>query len=137
LGKDIDNIRFVYSQLVALKQVKRFLAANPQIKSFEYPDTAGAVKFVQESFKNHKNKNEYAAIASKEAANTYGMYIVKENIQDNLYNYTRFLLLRKNNKIQEKLQTNENTKYTLAIRFSNGYKSLIETIQLISLSNGI
>ena len=52
LSNKLDNIKFVYSHPVALKQVKGFLECNPQIKSFEYTDTAGSVKFIQKSFFN-------------------------------------------------------------------------------------
>ena len=65
------------------------------------------------------------------------MQIIQENIQDNLQNYTRFLLLKKGNRTQNKSQThaNTNSKYTLAIRFVNEYKSLTEVLKLILLNN--
>ena len=53
-------------------------------------DTAGSAKFVSET----KDKSK-AAIASSLSAEIYGLKILKENVQDDKDNVTRFLLLGK------------------------------------------
>ena len=51
-------------------------------------DTAGAVKMVKE-----QGGKDIAAIASRRAAELYGMKILQEGIEDRKSNYTRFLVL--------------------------------------------
>ena len=51
-------------------------------------DTAGAVKMIKEG-----RMLDSAAIASKRAAELYGMEILDEGIEDRKNNYTRFLVL--------------------------------------------
>ena len=51
-------------------------------------DTAGSVKIILEL-----NKDNISCIASKKAAEIYNVPIIKEGIEDNPNNYTRFLIL--------------------------------------------
>ena len=53
-------------------------------------DTAGSVKMLKES-----GERTTAAIASRRAAEIYGMQILDEGIEDNAENYTRFLAISK------------------------------------------
>ncbi len=87
-----EDIAELYSHPVGLGQISKFLEENRQIKAIEFPDTAGAVKMVKDSKVNSK-----AAVASKFAANIYGMKILQEDIHENKNNYTRFFALRKSN----------------------------------------
>ena len=80
-------IRYVHSHPQALAQCRAYL----QKKGFEpVPtyDTAGAAKMIKES-----KMTDSAAIASKRAAELYGMEILDEGIEDWKNNYTRFLVL--------------------------------------------
>jgi prephenate dehydratase len=53
-------------------------------------DTAGSVKMLKES-----GARDTAAIASRRAAQIYGMQILEEGIEDDPENYTRFLAISK------------------------------------------
>lgn len=82
------NISKVYSHPMALDQCRYFFKKNKTIAPISYYDTAGAVKMIAETgFDNS------AAIASPYAAQIYKMKLLRESIEDEKHNYTRFLLL--------------------------------------------
>lgn len=82
-------IKKVYSHPQALAQCEGFLSKNlPHCQIIPVYDTAGSVKMI-----SNLTKNNVAAIASNWAAELYGLKIIRKGIQDNKYNYTRFLVL--------------------------------------------
>ena len=83
----LDDVKTVYSHPQALGQCRNFLQ-NGSCKTVPTYDTAGSVKIVKDM--NDKN---IACIASKNAAAIYNMPIIKENIENDSNNYTRFLIL--------------------------------------------
>lgn len=91
-GVTLYEIRRVYSHPVALAQCERFLRANPQLDVAPAYDTAGSVKMVVEN-----DRKDEAAIAGATAAKVYGAHIIAEAIEDNVKNFTRFLLLARAN----------------------------------------
>lgn len=87
-GARLENIRVVNSHPQALDQCRGYLNRLPGIRVEPVYDTAGAVKQLAES-----RDHEVAAIASRRAAELYGMQILEEGIEDDAANYTRFLIL--------------------------------------------
>jgi prephenate dehydratase len=87
-GAQFPEIAVVESHPVALAQCEQFFAAHPKLKRIATEDTAGSVRDVVGS-RDHSR----AAIASRRAAEIYGGEIVREHLEDNRENYTRFLLL--------------------------------------------
>ena len=87
-GASFADIESVESHPVALAQCELFFAAHPHLTRIEADDTAGSVAGVVASGDIRR-----AAIAGKRAAELYGGQILRENIQDDENNYTRFLLL--------------------------------------------
>lgn len=84
------EITHIYSHPVALAQCAQFLDTYfPNAERVEFHDTAAAAAFVAGA-KNHT----YAAIASREAAEAHQLQIVRENIEDNPANFTRFLIVQ-------------------------------------------
>jgi prephenate dehydratase len=82
-------IKKVYSHPQALAQCEGFLSKNlPHCQIIPVYDTAGSVKIIK-----GLEKNNVTAIASKWAGELYGLKIIREGIQDNRHNYTRFLVL--------------------------------------------
>jgi len=57
-------------------------------------DTAGSVEMLQQ-----QNIRDCAAIAGKTAAEFYGMQILAEAIEDNKQNFTRFFLIRREERV--------------------------------------
>jgi len=87
-GARIEQIRSVQSHPVALAQCERFFHANPGIKRVAAEDTAGSVREILGAGDPGR-----AAIAGRRAAEIYGGEILRERLEDNPANFTRFLLL--------------------------------------------
>lgn len=83
----INSIRYVYSHPQALGQCRGFIQRHG-FEPIPYYDTAGSVKMLKE-----KRPDASAAIASRLAAEIYGLSILAEGIEDSKNNYTRFLIL--------------------------------------------
>ncbi|MCM3906153.1 MAG: hypothetical protein ND866_31085 [Pyrinomonadaceae bacterium] len=92
-GAVFEEIVEVESHPAALAQCSRFFAAHPRIKQVETDDTAGSVARIVEG----RNRTR-AAIAGRRAAEAYGGSILRENLEDRPENYTRFLLLSRQDK---------------------------------------
>ena len=87
-GTEISQLRKVYSHPQGLAQCARYLDTLPGVERVPYYDTAGSVAFIAS-----KNDPSLAAIASEEAAAVWGMEVLKEGIETNPSNYTRFFIL--------------------------------------------
>ena len=88
-GTGLSDVAVIVSHPQALGQCREFIAANvPDAEIVPAYDTAGSAKTISE---NRIEKR--AAIASKAAADEYGLEILAEGIESNHENYTRFLLL--------------------------------------------
>jgi prephenate dehydratase len=83
-GTAIDDVREVISHPQAVAQSEEFLSALEVKVRAEY-NTAGAAKHISEERLEHT-----AAIASRRAAELYGLEILAEGIQTYPDNYTRF-----------------------------------------------
>jgi prephenate dehydratase len=86
-GTALEEIKMVRSHPQALAQCEHTLnRLGVQIEAAY--DTAGSVRHLRESGERHA-----AAIASRLAAEIYGMSILDTGIEDDKQNFTRFLLL--------------------------------------------
>ena len=86
-GMRRDDIRRVYSHPQALAQCQEYLVRHGYEAVTDF-DTAGAAKLLSENGGEGK-----AAIASKAAADAYGLEIAAEQIEDRPFNFTRFFVL--------------------------------------------
>lgn len=85
--KTIDTVKTIYSHPHALAQCRNWLESHvPNLDIRETPSTAGAAE-------RCTSEPETAAIASELAAQMYGLNILKSKIEDNINNFTRFLVL--------------------------------------------
>lgn len=88
----LDEIKKVFSHPQALGQTSEFLKTLKNAKIHPAYDTAGSAII------SEQGKDEPVAIvASKNAAEIYGLKILKSNIQNNKENFTRFLIISKKN----------------------------------------
>jgi prephenate dehydratase len=89
-GVTLGEVRKVISHPQALAQCDRYLRALPGVTTEVVYDTAGSVKMVRES-----GDRTLAGVASRRAAEVYGMHIIAEGIEDDPANFTRFLSIAK------------------------------------------
>lgn len=89
-GATFTGIETVQSHSIALAQCKRFFSEHPQLKPVAAEDTAESVAEVI-----RRGDLTRAAIAGRRAAEVYGASIIRESIQDESENYTRFVLLER------------------------------------------
>ena len=86
-GVGIETIQSVHSHVHALGQCRK-LIRELGLKAVVAVDTAGAARELMEI----KDKSR-AVIATRLAAEIYGLHILRENIEDETHNTTRFVVL--------------------------------------------
>jgi len=86
----LKDVKYVRSHAQAIGQCQKIIKKN-NFKSIISVDTAGSAKDLAES-----SDNSIAAIASELAAKTYGLKVLKKNVEDEVGNVTRFLVMGKN-----------------------------------------
>ena len=129
-GVALTSVRRVHSHPVALAQCEKFLRANRQIEVAPAYDTAGSVKMIVES-----NSGEDAAIAGATAAAVYGAEIIAERIEDNVQNFTRFLLLARPDRAAS-IRTTSNQaqrKTSIVFRVANKPGGLFRSLAAFAL----
>ena len=87
-GAGLADIRRVYSHPQGLAQCARFLDTHPEWERVAFYDTAGAVRYVADT-----GAKENAAIASEEAVRVYGLTVLRQGLETNVQNYTRFFVI--------------------------------------------
>jgi prephenate dehydratase len=121
-GQKMSDIRIVQSHPMALLQCQEFLTGNPDfidMKIVESNDTADSAKHIA----NEKLMGQ-AAIASEMAARTYGLEILKAGIETNQQNYTRFLVISRQEQVNPKAN-----KASVCFETSHGPGSLAKVLE--------
>jgi chorismate mutase/prephenate dehydratase len=86
----LNKIKKVYAHFQAARQCSKFLNSIPQAEVEFFEDTAKSVEKIKE-----EGNKDFAAIASKEAAEIFDVNILRENIANQAGNFTRFLICSK------------------------------------------
>jgi len=86
-GARLEDIKTVESHVHAIGQCRRIIR-KLGIKPIVASDTAGAARIIAE-----RGDKSCAAIASRLAADIYGLDILAEDIEDETHNTTRFVIL--------------------------------------------
>ena len=89
-GTKLSDIKEIYSHQQALDQCSEFLKSLKGVKITVCENTAVAAKFVAES-----ERNDVAAISSKNCAELYSLSVLSNTVQNNDNNYTRFICISK------------------------------------------
>jgi prephenate dehydratase len=123
-GQTLADIRRVQSHPMAILQCQDFLSTLPNIQIVEASDTAeSALEIAKRGLKEH------AAIASKLAAETYGLEILRENIETDRSNYTRFLTLCRS---EDYVRPKKSNKTSLRFETKHEPGSLAKVLTLFS-----
>lgn len=89
-GTKLEDIKEIISHQQALDQCSEFLKTLKDVKITVCENTAAAAKAVAES-----QRNDVAAISSRNCADLYGLSILSDTVQNNDNNYTRFICISK------------------------------------------
>lgn len=85
----LEGIKVVYAHAQSLEQCKRWLALNlPRVELVTVSSNSEGAKLCQ-------NNSDVASVASEKAAQIYGLYKIREAIQDQCDNRTRFGVITK------------------------------------------
>jgi prephenate dehydratase len=121
-GSEMRDIKRVISHPQALAQCDGFLRKWGVEVEAAY-DTAGSAKIV-----SHGEDCTTAAIASRRAADIYGLNILAQGIEDNPANYTRFLMIA-----PEAVDTGEDAKTSVVFSLKNVPGSLFRGMGAFAL----
>ena len=109
-GSSLDDIKSAEAHLVLLPQAAIFLEKNG-IRGVRVVDSAGAAAALVKS-----ERKGVGVLASKLAAEIYGLDILAENIEDLNHNTTRFLLLSPNPDKKRRGNTQMMTTFIFQVR---------------------
>jgi prephenate dehydratase len=129
-GVKKEDVKKAISHPQALGQCAAYLRSHG-IKAEQVYDTAGSVKMLKES-----RARNMAAIASRRAAELYGMQILAEGIEDNAENYTRFLAVGREPVIPAALSESKRegeAKTSIVFTLKNQPGSLFKALSVFAL----
>jgi prephenate dehydratase len=121
-GSTIEGLTRIYSHPQGRAQCGRFLEGISAV-FHPYYDTAGSVAFIAK-----EGNPAYGAIASVEAAKVHGMSVLKEGIETNPRNYTRFFIIRR----REQGEPEEWNKASLVFAVPDTPGSLFECLRAVA-----
>jgi prephenate dehydratase len=121
-GTKLKDIEEVISHPMALRQSMKFLREYPDWKISEVSDTALSAKDIKEL-----GLRGVAAIAGSLAAEVYGLEIIAADIETNKQNYTRFLILGR----QDENHLQESDKASVRLILSHSPGSLSKALQVL------
>jgi prephenate dehydratase len=122
----LSEIKYVYSHPQALAQCEASLAALG-VEGIAKYDTAGSARLICE-----QNDIAAGALASRHAASVYGLNVLKEKMEDNPANYTRFLVLTRAFDKQTKDKNNPH-KTSLVFSLQNKPGALYRALSIFAL----
>ena len=128
-GANIENLRTVASHPMALAQCERFFESHPSLKRVPAEDTAGSVGEIMD-----RRDPGCAAIAGRRAAAHYGAAILRENIEDNAENFTRFVLLLPPEDA-ERFRSSDAKKMSIALRLAHKPGALLCSLEPFARNN--
>jgi len=122
-GASFEDIRAVASHPMALAQCEHFFKAHPLLKRVPAEDTAGSVREMIE-----RGDPSRASIAGHRAAAHYDAILLRESIQDNAENFTRFVLLLPSEQAA-RFRSADAKKMSIAMRLAHRPGALLASLE--------
>ena len=127
-GAALADIRRVYSHPQALAQCAKFLDTHPEWERVAFYDTAGAVQHVAQT-----GSKENAAIASEDAARVYGLAVLRQGLETNVQNYTRFFVIaREEQALPPEAESRRHGKASLCFAVADQPGALFKALQVLA-----
>ena len=126
-GQRLEDIKEIISHPMALMQCADFIETLPNAKIVEHDDTALAAKEIAEN-----KLHGVAAICSKLAAKIYNLEVLKEGIETNKRNFTRFLVLAHEEMIPHVRKSSQIDKSSLVFVLPHTEGSLSQVLSILS-----
>lgn len=117
----LEDIKKVYSHPQALYQCKKFLSAH-NVEAIEDSNTAVACKKVAEMA-----DKTVGAIGAKSNKNIKGLKLLKNDLQDETYNFTRFIVIAKQMAVPE-----DANKLSLMLSIKHKPGTLYQLLSILS-----
>jgi chorismate mutase/prephenate dehydratase len=124
----VTHIHTVHCSQLAVAECGNFLATIPSCAVQYATDSATALKELKESGDKHR-----AAIASEEAADMFGLRVLKRDIANHEENFTRYVVV---SKTAVKVDPRVTSKVSLAMSTLNQAGALVDTL-LVFKQHGI
>lgn len=122
-GASLSEIRKVISHPQALAQCEKYLRSLGEVHSEAVYDTAGSVKMLC-----GLDDRTVGAIASRQAAEIYGMAVIAENIEDYSDNFTRFQIISR-----QAVQPGDDAKTSIVFSLNNRPGELYRAMSVFAL----
>jgi prephenate dehydratase len=122
-GVALADLRRVISHPQALAQCERHLRALPGVQVEQVYDTAGGVKLIRD-----QGDRTVAAIASRRAAEVYGLSVLIDGLEDDAANFTRFLAIA-----PQPVTATGDTKTSLVFTLHNMPGALFKALSVFAL----
>jgi Prephenate dehydratase len=126
-GVKLADIRKVMSHPVALSQCRHFLAGHPEFEVVSFYDTAGSVKHVMEA-----GLRDVAGMAPVLAATEYGAEVLLEGVEDHAENYTRFHLIRREDRDPDAAELAKADKMSVAFSIEHRAGTLVAALESLA-----
>lgn len=119
-GTTLKDIKCIYSHPQGFEQSSEFIKTLKDVTLIPYHNTGISAKYVHDCEDISKS-----AIGSKRAGKLYNLEILKENINNNIENYTRFIIIGRD------FETNELcNKITILLALPNELGSLYKKLKV-------
>jgi prephenate dehydratase len=122
-GVKFEDIKYVTSHPIAIRQCVDFFDEYPQLNIVESNDTAACAKRIRD-----EQLTDTVAIANALAARLYGLDVLERRIESNKKNFTRFLILTHHENISKK----NHNKASLCFQVSNTVGALSKVLNIFA-----
>ena len=122
-GVKFEDVKYVTSHPIALRQCVDFFDEYPHLKIVESSDTAACAKRIRD-----EQLTDTVAIANSLAASLYGLDVLERRIESNKRNFTRFLILTHHDNVEKKSVN----KASLCFQVSNKVGALAKVLNIFA-----